>query len=208
MEINHQWSKSVEMEKMFQEYLKPIAPIDYFSMLRPLSELHIALLFTEKPDHILYTTSCNANWKILKTSPSPSGGGGQGERAAFCGLCPKCAFVFALYSAFLDLDVLEKIFGKNMYDDESLIPLYKQLIGMEGFKPFECVGTPEETKAAFLLALDRDGLDAYPVMKMFSEEVLPNIAPEEAEKLITDALTPSNEHLIPDPFSQTINALT
>ena len=37
------------------------------------------------------------------------------------------------------------IFGKNMLDDDSLVPLYKDLIGQGSIKPFDCVGTFEES---------------------------------------------------------------
>ena len=90
---------------------------------------------------------------------------------AWCGKCPKCAFVFALYAAYLPKKALTEIFGKNLFDDAALIPLYKELLGLKGFKPFECVGTPEETKEAFHLAQKRGDLNDTVVMKMFEKEV-------------------------------------
>ena len=40
MEINHQWSKSIEFERMFSDFNKKymLKNFDYFSMLRPLAE--------------------------------------------------------------------------------------------------------------------------------------------------------------------------
>jgi hypothetical protein len=31
-----------------------------------------------------------------------------------------------------------------MYEDTTLIPLFRELAGVDGHKPFECVGTNEE----------------------------------------------------------------
>ena len=48
-EINHQWSKGVEAEGLLRAALAAHAGLTepYFSLLRSLSELHIARLFAE-----------------------------------------------------------------------------------------------------------------------------------------------------------------
>jgi len=201
-EINHQWSKSLTFERLFRAYIAEnvTADVEYFSLLRPFSELHITKLFTEFPQYLPLTTSCNRNWKIT-TSPSPlsrNGGGGGGGGSLWCNHCPKCAFVFAMLAAFLPKETLARTFGKNLFDDELLLPLYRELLGLEGFKPFECVGTPEETQAAFLLAHDRKDLDDTAAMKMFLSDVLPTI--KNPKKLVKDALTPSTDHCIPQNY--------
>ncbi len=173
--INHQWSKSDEFEKAFKKYLKTFVTnrVEYSSKLRSMTELEIAGQFVKYPQYFPCTTSCNTNWRILKKNSPPPQGEGLGERAmrAWCGKCPKCAFVFALYAAYLPKKALTEIFGKNLFDDAALIPLYKELLGLKGFKPFECVGTPEETKEAFHLAQKRGDLNDTVVMKMFEKEV-------------------------------------
>jgi len=189
--INHQWSKSLESERLIQTYLKKIGiSVQYFSLLRPFSELAIAKMFSGFPQYFPCTTSCNTNWKIAnRQSPISS---------RWCGGCPKCAFVFVMFAAFLPLKTLQEIFGQNLFDTEALQPLYRQLLGLEGFKPFECVGTPEETKAAFLLAHERGELDQTKAMQLFLLEVLPTM--KDSKKLIEDALTPSPDHSIPNHF--------
>lgn len=162
-EINHQWSKSEEFENAFCDYVQTFITrrVDYMSELRPLNELEIAREFVKYPQYFHCTTSCNTNWRIVKDRP----------KELWCGQCPKCAFVFALYAAFLPKGTLLKIFGKNLFDDATLILLYKELLGLEGFKPFECVGTPEETKEAFALAKKRGELNDTAAMKMFSSDL-------------------------------------
>ncbi|MBU0459129.1 endonuclease domain-containing protein [Patescibacteria group bacterium] len=188
--INHQWSKSWEFEKLFSEYIKNFITTDleYFSLLRHLSELAITKYFCTLPQYFTKFTSCNRNWKIIKDQPK--------ER--WCRECPKCASSFALFAAFLPKESLIEIFGGNMFKDSTLRILYKELLGLEGIKPFECVGTLDEMKTAFLLAHERGDLDSTPIMQMFLKESLPNI--KDPEKLKKQSLEPGSTHAIPEEF--------
>jgi len=196
MDINHQWSKGLAFERLFRDYLKKYvtADVNYVSLLRPFSELRITQLFTEFPQYHGVATSCNTNWKIAR-KPSD---------IKWCGHCPKCAFVFAMMAAYLPLDRVTKIFGKNLFDDVALLPLYRSLWGIEGWKPFECVGTPEETNAAFFLAHERGDADKTIVMKAFLHDVVPTI--KDPKALIADALKPSDEHELSDPLLRILPA--
>ncbi|MSR87227.1 endonuclease domain-containing protein [Candidatus Peribacteria bacterium] len=153
-EINHQWSKSQEFEDAFRTYVHTFISnrVEYKSELRSMTELQIAEIFTKHPKYFHCTTSCNTNWKILSKKIPGAAMNPSGASGSWCGTCPKCAFVFALYSAFLPKETVVEIFGKNLFEDAALVPLYKELLGLEGFKPFECVGTPEETKEAMALS--------------------------------------------------------
>lgn len=198
-EINHQWSKGLRFERLLQDYLKSsIHPqLQHFSLLRPLSELSIVRIFVDLPHYLELTTSCNTNWKIL------------GEKEAtpkWCGTCPKCAFIFALLSAFVPKDHLVSVIGKNLFEDEELLPLYRELLGLEGFKPFECVGTPEETQAAFLLARAKGDYQDTPVMQMFLRDSLPHIA--DAQSVINAVTSASPDHAIPGGFSTVLPRMT
>lgn len=161
-EINHQWSKSEEFEKMFRDYVRSSITqrVEYNSPLRSMTELEIAGQFVKHPQYFKCTTSCNTNWRIVKERP----------KELWCCKCPKCAFVFALYAAYLPKEKLIEIFGRNLFADDWLMALYRELLGLEGFKPFECVGTPEETKEAFRLAQKRGDLNDTTIMKMFLKE--------------------------------------
>jgi hypothetical protein len=218
MEINHQWSKSLEFEKMLQQYVyKYISEdLNIFSMLRPFSELSISQIFCQHPEYFSTATSCNKNWKIDKKknldgdSMNPSEANSKSgaamnpseARSTWCGQCPKCAFVFCQMAAFLPSEKLINIFGKNLFEDETLIPLYRQLLDLEGIKPFECVGTPEETSVAFLLALNQNGWEETKVMQMFLTEKAPAITNPKA--LIEDVLSFSENHVIPQSFLSTL----
>ncbi len=187
MEINHQWSKSFEFERLFRRLITESigTNVEYFSVLRPYSELKIAEIFSGLPQYFGHVTSCNKNWKILADEDLPS---------RWCGTCPKCAFVFVCLAAFLTKETLMKIFGSILFENEALIPLFRELLGLENSKPFECVGTAEETKAAFLLIRKRGELNETPLMNMFELDVLKTI--KDPEALITRTLTSSEQHAI------------
>lgn len=189
-EINHQWSKSVAFERAFQTYLRDhvTGGIDYFSLLRPLSELQIAELLIKYRQYLQLFTSCNTNWKIV----------GKKQSQRWCGACPKCAFSYALLAAFLPLKDLLGIFGANFFDADPLQKYYRELLGLEGHKPFECVGTVEETSAAFLLAHRKGELEDTKAMGIFAEKILPTIKNPDA--LIASVMTASDDHAIPEEF--------
>lgn len=146
IEINHQWSKSIEFEKLFQDYIHKFITdgINYFSILRQYSELQIAEKFAQYPPYFPVFSSCNKNFKITRA-----------YQKKWCSECPKCAFNFIILGAFLPKNQLIKIFGKNILDDEKMISLYKDLRGEGKMKPFDCVGTFEETKKAFKLIAEK-----------------------------------------------------
>lgn len=202
MEINHQWSKSLEFEKMLRRYILESmgSNIEYFSALRPYSELKIVELFSGMPQYFEHVTSCNTNWKIIATltpTPLPMG---EGHASKWCNRCPKCVFVFACLAAFLPRATLQKIFGAILFDHDGLIPLYRELLGTANFKPFECVGTPEETRAAFLLARRNGEYKDSVIMKMFEKEVLPTI--KDPEALIASVMRVSTNHCVPKTFER------
>jgi UDP-N-acetyl-alpha-D-muramoyl-L-alanyl-L-glutamate epimerase len=194
--VNHQWSKSEEFERLFQQYVKTFitSDVEYFSLLRPLYEIKIVELFSHYPQYFSVFSSCNRNFKVQKES------GLHGT--LWCGECPKCAFMFALLAAFISKEKLVTIFGKNLFADEQLISVYKELLGIAGFKPFECVGTPEETKVAFWMAMQKGEYKDDVIMKMFEKEVVPTLYhPEELQK---EMMNVGNTSLLPLDFRSVI----
>ncbi len=146
IDVNHQWSKSFEFEKMFQDYVREFLTPDifYFSLLRSLYEIRIVKLFTRYPKYFPYFSSCNKNFSINHKSEN-----------LWCGQCAKCVFVFTLLSAFLNKNDLLVMFGKNLYQDEKLLPVFKDVLGLGSLKPFDCVGTFEESQTAMFLAKNK-----------------------------------------------------
>ncbi|MFA6393537.1 MAG: hypothetical protein WCW25_01545 [Patescibacteria group bacterium] len=164
--INHQYSKSLEAEKNFISYVHDyISPdIHPFSLLRPFSELKIVQIFSRHKKYFSSFSSCSKSLKFL--SPSTR---------RWCGKCPKCAFVFSQLAAFLPKKEVKKIFGKNLYADKKLLTLYLELLGEKDLKPFDCVGTPEEVKAAMILALKNKDFSNDYIIRYFRDKILPEI---------------------------------
>lgn len=196
--INHQWSKSLAFEQMFQSYVTKYVTSDAacFSLLRTLSELKIAEIFCSHKQYLPLASSCNRNWQIISKDPN---------RPRWCKECPKCAFAFALFSAFLPKNDLEGMFNGNLFEDEALLPLFRELLGISGHKPFECVGTPEETAAAFILAHNKGEMEGTPAMNMFLEECMPEIT--EPDEMIGEAMLHRPNHAIPAPFLPLVSDL-
>lgn len=138
MDVNHQYSKSYAFECALAEYVARYidSSLRVFSLLRPYHELSIMREFAKHPEYFDSFISCN---KGLKTG-------------TWCGNCAKCAFVFLGLSAFLPPEEVERIFGKNLFEDEGLLPLFRDLAGFGSMKPFECVGTFKENMLALYLS--------------------------------------------------------
>lgn len=156
--INHQWSKSEEFEKLFNEYVHEfITPnINYFSPLRKMTELQVVEEFVKYPKYFRIFSSCNKNFKI--NNPN---------NQRWCGKCPKCLFVFICLAVFLSKDEVINIFGKNLLDDKNLLLLFEELVGIRNFKPFECVGTPEETREALEKIINKKEFDESFLIKHY-----------------------------------------
>jgi hypothetical protein len=140
-EINHQFSKSLKFEKQFQQFIHNCVLTDfkYFSVLRPLSELAITKIFSTLPEYHSVFVSCNHVFKIDETK----------RLNRWCGNCPKCRFVFLALATFLPPKKVIKIFNKNLLNDPLQEQGYKELLGLDGHKPFECVGEIQESLVAF-----------------------------------------------------------
>ena len=92
-----------------------------------------------------------------------------------------------------------EIFGENLLDKPSAENTYRELLGLENIKPFECVGTPEETAVAFYLIYKKGEYKNDHNMKMFVDEVLPRIE-EKIEDMKKNVFSRGSEHMIPDEF--------
>lgn len=138
--VNHQWSKSAEFEAMFQNYIHKFITkdINYFSLLRQFYEIRIAELFARHKNYFPIFSSCNRNFKVSEWSGDPM----------WCGECAKCVFVFTILSPYISKPELIRIFGKDLFADPKLKQMFKDITGRGKIKPFDCVGTFEEARAA------------------------------------------------------------
>ncbi len=165
LHVNHQWCKSSSAEKMINDYIqKYITPdISTQSLLRKYSEIDIVRRFAKYDKYLRHVTSCNSYfWLPLPMQL-------MHRHAYWCRKCPKCVFLFACFGAFLPKEKVIEMFGGNLYKDKSLIPFFKRILGIEGFKPLDCVGEPEEMILAMHYTQKSGQYAGEPVMQMFEE---------------------------------------
>lgn len=171
MIINHQRSKSSEFEKAFQKYVEKYISWDikYFSLLRGMYEFKIVQEFAKYPQYFSAFSSCNRNFHILSSTPKVR-----------CNQCPKCAFVYTILRPRITHEQTIQIFGKELYEDESLTQLFKELLGISGIKPFECVGTNEEVILAMEKFYQQSEVNKiFPIIKIFEDEILKHMSEDD-----------------------------
>ncbi len=191
--VNHQYSKTYEFEEDFKSYMDTYITkeIHYFSLLRPLSELQIAGIFSSLPQYHAVFRSCNVGQKT----------------ETWCGHCAKCLFVGIMMSAFLDDEHVSSIFHRDMLNDPDMRTLFEQLTGMLDDKPFECVGTRDEVNIAVCMSIEHHELAQQELPLLYAEYKATkyfefykdrprgldhwnndNLVPEEYQKLIRQRL--------------------
>jgi UDP-N-acetyl-alpha-D-muramoyl-L-alanyl-L-glutamate epimerase len=193
--INHQWSKGVAAEGLLRAALSAHAGLvdPYFSLLRQLSELHIAKLFAPTTRYDTVVTSCNQAFKLHDPS------------ARWCGHCPKCRFVFLILAPFVDRPRLVDVFGADLLGDLTQVPGYLEIFGIDAHKPFECVGEVEESVVALGLLLESPQWQDAPVVRAL-RDALPAGAWTAASR--AEVLTPGGPHFVPPAYAKALAALT
>ena len=141
--INHQYSKSFKFEKDFRYYYQTFISdkYNYFSYLRNIPEIRIAEKFSQYKKYHTIFRSCNV---------------GSKNGNVWCGNCPKCLFVYTMLLPFLTETELIDIFGSNLLLNNELKDTLFQLTGIYETKPFECVGTIDETRSAISKYLENN----------------------------------------------------
>ncbi len=181
-EVNHQWSKGVLAEGLLRDAVAAHTGLvdPYFSLLRTLSELHIAQLFADHTAYDDVVTSCNNAFKL------------HDPTARWCGDCPKCRFVFLAMAPHMPRERLAHIFGHDLFADPAQVPGFLELLGVDAHKPFECVGEAEECLVALSMLTD----DA-PVLVALRAAVP---ASAWADASHSNVFTPGGEHHIPPAY--------
>lgn len=196
IDVNHQFSKSIRAERLMRTALDELGvEADYFSILRPASELGIARAFAGMTRYHRAFSSCNTNFRLDGSVPAQR----------WCCNCPKCRFVFLAMAPFSEPTQMREIFGLDMLDDESQFEGFALLAASGGIKPFECVGEEEESRAAMrMLAADPRWCD-HRVVQRLAKEVLLRF--EGSDDLPEEALRLSDEHTVPAALMPAVRAL-
>ncbi|QBG92755.1 UDP-N-acetyl-alpha-D-muramoyl-L-alanyl-L-glutamate epimerase [Xanthomonas oryzae] len=195
-EVNHQWSKGWAFEQAFGDYVQRhvAADLRYYSLLRPLSELAVARQFAKTDRYDAHFSSCNRNFHIM------------GERPVhrWCGVCPKCHFVFLALAPFMPKTRLVSIFGRNLLDDATQAGGYDALLEFQDHKPFECVGEGRESRTAMAVLASRPEWKEDAVVKRFIRDIQPQLDPNDLQ--VEPLMAIDGEHRIPPALWERVRA--
>ncbi|HET7557278.1 MAG TPA: UDP-N-acetyl-alpha-D-muramoyl-L-alanyl-L-glutamate epimerase [Rhodanobacteraceae bacterium] len=197
-QVNHQWSKGWAFEREFAAHVHSHVAVglDYFSLLRPFSELAVTRAFAKSGGAYFDAfSSCNRNFRILGPKPADR----------WCGQCPKCHFVFLALAPFCPKPRLLKIFGRNLLDDETQAGGFDALVEYREHKPFECVGEASEARAAFAVLAQRPEWREDALVARFREEIAPQL--DAASLQLEPWLQASDEHGVPARFNGALDAI-
>ena len=201
IDINHQYSKSLEFEKDFANYIEKYISLDikYFSLLRWMYEVKIAELFCKYwKKYFTKFSSCNNNFKIFNKSNNR-------DWKFWCNNCPKCAFVFSILRPYLNQEDVLNIFWEDLFDRKDLEQLFRELLWITWIKPFECVWEAEEVIYSMYKSLDKYTNDELPyILKIFKNEVLIKFNNEALNNIEKKLVTIDGEDIIPSELKQLI----
>ncbi len=188
-EANHQHSKSLGFEKMIAEVLAGATggALSYFSLLRPYSEARIAEIFAREArfDHVF--SSCNRNFRL-------SGHDGP----LWCGECPKCHFTFLILAPVMPKQRLLSIFGQNLLARHENEQAYRELTGLAGQKPWECVGEILEAAACLWRLTSNPEWNEDTIVFTLQSDLVAQYGAETLDRAYEDLMTDTPEHHLPD----------
>ena len=195
-EVNHQWSKGWACEQAFGDHVQRhvAADLRYYSLLRPLSELAVARQFAKSDRYDAHFSSCNRNFHLLGERPTNR----------WCGVCPKCHFVFLALAPFMPKPRLVAIFGRNLLDDPAQTGGFDALLEYQDHKPFECVGEGRESRAAMNALTTRPEWREDALVERFAQDILPQL--DAAELRIEPLLVLDDEQRIPPQLWERLRA--
>ncbi|MDJ1173870.1 hypothetical protein [Roseofilum capinflatum] len=152
-DVSHQWTKSLTYHKAITEQMLRIFDgVNSVSLTKPIHDVKIFdLLFQLDPTLPYATNSCNF-------------------QKPWCCRCEKCCYVFSGFAAFGNLDKTVEAFGNNLLDMPENLPLWSDLLGLNGYIAWECVGLPEETQLYFY-KLYKQGVKGQAI-ELFESEII------------------------------------
>jgi hypothetical protein len=191
--VNHQWSKSLEFERMFQDFIHTYvcSELTYFSIIRPLNSVAIAKLFSAYPKYFEVFTSDNSVFRIVQ---------GERDHPRWSLESPKTLSSFILLGPWLTDDQLLSVFGRNLLDYEELANLLLELLGESDEKVLDCVGTPEELRLSLSLLDKQERFQATALMQLAKNKGLLSAESSDWQSL----LALEDEHALPNNLQEKI----
>jgi len=158
-EINYLWGMSTEAENLLHDYIQKelVANLSCFHLLRPVYDIVVFNLLSKDPQGVPSTHSC-------------------AQQKPWCCKCPKCIYVWMHLVAYLDEWVVDQMFDRNLFDMPENRTYIRKMLGLEGYKPADCMGTVSETQIAYLLCRAK-GVSGRAVEDISPDEVSLDVEP-------------------------------
>lgn len=146
-DINYLWGMSNAAEQLLHDYIRGnvATNVSVFHILRPIHDVGVFTLLHRNLDAVPATHSC-------------------AQLKPWCCRCAKCIYVWMSYVAWLPEPVVAATFrrsagagsgdpdrwgGVNLFElPENRL---RKMLGLESYKPTDCVGTVSEARLAFLM---------------------------------------------------------
>lgn len=190
-EVNHQHSKSFAFEKLLRKTLSQTSKggLNYFSLLRPLSELKIGKVFAQTAKFDTHFASCNTNFKQ-----------GKNTSIKWCNTCPKCHFVYLMLAPFMSLERLNNIFGNNPLACKDNYRSFAALLGLADQKPWECVGEIIEAAAALYKLSTLSAFKQFPMVQKLKTELLGSHSEAKLISAFNELMQDSSQHCLSSKY--------
>ncbi len=194
-EVNHQHSKSLAFEALLADILAGATggALGYFSLLRPFSEAKIARLFARQTrfDHVF--SSCNRNFRYDgHTGP------------LWCGECSKCHFVFLILAPEMEKARLVGIFGRNLLALPENEASFRELTGLAGQKPWECVGEILEAAASLFALTGRPEWAEDAIVTRLKADLVTQYGSGRLASALEELMTDDDDHRIPPDIAERV----
>jgi len=148
-DVNYLWGMSSTAERLLHDYIRDhvLTNVSMFHVLRPVHDVGVFTLLHRNLDAVPATHSC-------------------AQLKPWCCRCAKCIYVWMNYVAWLPEVVVADTFrrsggagsgerdhwgGVNLFELPENRTMLRKMLGLESYKPTDCVGTVSEARLAFLM---------------------------------------------------------
>ncbi len=195
--VNHQWSKSLEFEKLFQNFLHKYVSknLHYTSVVRQLSSVGVAKLFSHYPAYFEVFTSDNSHFKLSNGEVSHPRWGTKSAKSLSS---------YILLAPWLEPEAMQRAFGQNFLNNSEIEELFYNLLGSGRETILDCVGTPDELLLSLSLVAEKDAYkETFLVQKAREKQLLASTSDDELIK----ALLLAPDHALPIDLSEKITQI-
>ena len=136
--INYLWGMSAVAEQLLHTYIRGelASNVTMFHLLRPIYDINVFSLLRRDLDAVPNTHSC-------------------AQQKPWCCRCAKCLYVWMNYVAWLPPETVAATVNANLFDMPENRTILRKMLGLESYKPTDCVGTISEARLAFAMCRAR-----------------------------------------------------